>query len=232
MLTEIINNKPTDLDYAYVFYILSLFEEEEQKTRKKVKDILKESQKENFNLSISHTVDNLNNLGITYEPISLDYNKIKTKNMDGLVDKQFNKLTKDIKDQILNALNTGDMNGLTNILETKLKTEKKTQSTLNRLMRISRTENTKARSEANIKIQQELALQGIEVKRVWVHTLYNSNNVISDNYEPRQDHLMLNGVVEDRSGYFHTSNGDTRGPGMFGIPEEDINCRCDTEFKL
>lgn len=232
MLTEIINNKPTDLDYAYVFYILSLFEEEEQKTRKKVKDILKESQKENFNLSISHTVDNLNDLGITYEPITLDYNKIKTKNMDSLVDKQFNKLTKDIKDQILNALNTGDMNGLTNILETKLKTEKKTQSTLNRLMRISRTENTKARSEANIKIQQELALQGIEVKRVWVHTLYNSNNVIADNYEPRQDHLMLNGVVEDRSGYFHTSNGDTRGPGMFGIPEEDINCRCDTEFKL
>lgn len=232
MLTEIINNKPTDLDYAYVFYILSLFEEEEQKTRKKVKDILKESQKENFNLSISHTVDNLNDLGITYEPISLDYSKIKTKNMDSLVDKQFNKLTKDIKDQILNALNTGDMNGLINILETKLKTEKKTQSTLNRLMRISRTENTKARSEANIKIQQELALQGIEVKRVWVHTLYNSNNVIADNYEPRQDHLMLNGVVEDRSGYFHTSNGDTRGPGMFGIPEEDINCRCDTEFKL
>ena len=43
---------------------------------------------------------------------------------------------------------------------------------------------------------------------------------------------MMHGQVEDDSGYFHGVIADTKAPGMFGLPEEDINCRCDVEFIL
>ena len=62
MITELTKNKPNSLDYAYVFYLLSLFEEEELKTRKKVKKIMRYSQRENFNLSVNDAIENLDHL--------------------------------------------------------------------------------------------------------------------------------------------------------------------------
>ena len=160
------------------------------------------------------------------------FKNYQSKKIDKLVDKQFAKLDKKIKSQILNSLNTKDIQGVINLLETTLKNEKKSQSIVNSLMRVFRTENTKMRSQLKLDLQSELINQGIKVKRRWVHTLYNPTNVILDNYTPREEHLMMNGQVEDNSGYFHGVNADTKAPGMFGLPEEDINCRCDVEFIL
>ena len=62
--------------------------------------------------------------------------------------------------------------------------------------------------------------------------MYNPTNVILDGYTPREEHLYMNGQVEDDRGYFHGYEMDTKAPGMWGVPEEDINCRCDVEFVL
>ena len=99
-------------------------------------------------------------------------------------------------------------------------------------MRVYRTENTLMKSNMKIDIQEELRKLGINVRRRWLHTLSNASIVLDENYKPRQDHMDLNGVYEDRNGYFHTSLGSAKGPGLFGIPEEDINCRCDVDFTL
>lgn len=234
LITEMTNNEPTVIDYVYIYWLLEFFEKEEIKARKSIKEILKTAEKGNYSLCLKYTQKNLEEIGVAgkMRPISLNYNLYKSKRIDRLVDKQFDKFTKQVKNQILNGLNTGDVNRVKELFETSLKNEKKSYSTISRLMRISRTENTQMRSKVKLDIQTELEKQGIEVKRRWVHTLYNPNAIITDTYEPRLDHLALNGVLEDDRGYFHTPLGSSKAPGMFGIAQEDINCRCDIDFVL
>lgn len=234
LLTEIANNEPELVDYVYIYWLLEIFEKEEIKARKNIKDILKTAQKGNYELSLRYTDKNLREIGVAdkMRPISLNYNKYSSKRMERLIDKQMNKFSQTVKNQILNGLNTGNINSVKELFESAIKNEKKSYSTVSRLMRISRTENTQMRSQVKLDIQKELANQGIEVKRRWVHTLYNPTAIITDEYEPRLDHLALHGVVEDSNGLFHTPLGSAKAPGMFGIAQEDINCRCDVDFVL
>lgn len=234
LITEMTNNEPEFVDYVYIYWLLEFFEKEEIKARKSIKEILKTAQKGNYDLCLEHTTKNLEEIGVAgkMRPISLNYNQYKSKRMERLIDKQFDRFSKTVKNQILNGLNTGDVNRVKELFETSLKNEKKSYSTISRLMRISRTENTQMRSKVKLDIQSELAKQGIEVKRRWIHTLYNPTAIITDEYEPRLDHLALNGTLEDNKGYFHTPLGSAKAPGMFGIPQEDINCRCDIDFVL
>ena len=182
-------------------------------------------------MEVDFTNRNLKEIGVS-KSISPNFKKHKSKKIDKLVDKTFSKMDKQIKSQILNSLNTKNVNEVVNLLETYLKNQKKSNSLVSSFMRIFRTESTKMRSEFKLEAQKELEELGIKVKRRWVHTLYNPSNVILDNYTPREDHLMMNGQLEDNAGYFHSPNHDTKAPGMFGLPEEDINCRCDVDFVL
>ena len=198
------------------------------------KIIINSSHEENYLLALEFTNKNLRDIGVTekMQPIGLQFNKYKSKKTDTLIDKQMGNFSQRVKNQILNGLNTGDVKEIKQHFEKLLKQEKKTNSTISRLMRISRTENTLMRSKVKLDIQSELAKQGIEVKRKWVHTLYNPLAVITDEYEPRLDHMALHGQLEDDNGYFHTPLGKAKAPCMFGIPQEDINCRCDVDFVL
>lgn len=231
LITELINREPEVLDYVFVYEMITLWEEEQDKVKPRIKKLIQEEHKKNFALEVDYTSDNLKHIGVD-KTLTPDFKKYKSKKIDKLVDRNFNKLDKKVKSQILNALNTKDIQGVIDLLETTLKNEKKSQSLVNSLMRVFRTESTQMRSQLKLDLQSELAEQGIKVKRRWVHTLYNPSNVILDNYTPREEHLMMNGQVEDDSGYFHGVNADTKAPGMFGLPEEDINCRCDVEFIL
>lgn len=48
----------------------------------------------------------------------------------------------------------------------------------------------------------------------------------------RDTHSWLQGTTVPIDGYFYSYNGgQTLFPGQWGIPEEDINCRCELEFK-
>ena len=231
LITELINREPEVLDYVFVYEMITLWEEEQDKVKPRIKKLIQEEHKKNFALEVDYTSDNLKNIGVD-KTLTPDFKKYKSKKIDKLVDKNFAKLDKQVKSQIFNALNTKDIQGAVDLLETTLKNEKKSQSLVNSLMRVFRTESTQMRSQLKLDLQSELAEQGIKVKRRWVHTLYNPSNVILDNYTPREEHLMMHEQVEDDSGYFHGVNADTKAPGMFGLPEEDINCRCDVEFIL
>lgn len=239
LITELIktteNREVDGIEMAYIYEMLELLEDETDKFKKEIKDEIKSAHKDNYDLEIDYTTQNLKDIGVDADltnKLQTKYKDVKSKKIDKLVDKQINKLTKEIKSQLLNMVNTQDINEVTNLLETYLEKEKSSQSLVNKLMRIYRTESTEMRSETKLEIQRELKELGIPVKRRWVHTLYVASNVVGDNYTPREDHLMLNGVEEDDAGYFHTSKADGIAPGMFGLPEEDINCRCDVEFVL
>jgi hypothetical protein len=53
---------------------------------------------------------------------------------------------------------------------------------------------------------------------------------IMETGSPREEHVQSNGLRENSQGYFSINGYLTKGPGLFGIPSEDINCRCDTEI--
>lgn len=88
-------------------------------------------------------------------------------------------------------------------------------------LRIFRTEYTRTRTQAKLDAINEIKKNGYIVTRHWLYT-----------YEakvPRPSHLASDGLAENKDGYFIIDGYETKGPGLFGIASEDINCRCDTE---
>lgn len=90
-----------------------------------------------------------------------------------------------------------------------------------RIGSIYRTELTRTRTLAKISAQDELS-QRFNVEKRWKYTW--------EARQPRLHHVASNGKKADEDGFFNIEGMETPGPGLFGIPSEDINCRCDTEI--
>lgn len=87
-----------------------------------------------------------------------------------------------------------------------------------------RTEYTRVRTEVKLNIESQYLSQGYDVKKSWLYT-YESNLA-------RQSHLDHDGSVANKDGIFHVHGKPTRGPGLFGDPSEDMNCRCDINLVI
>ncbi|MBN8545794.1 MAG: hypothetical protein J0L60_06640 [Ignavibacteria bacterium] len=106
--------------------------------------------------------------------------------------------------------------------------EKSTEMSANKTIRIVRTEGHRAQS-----VGRKLAVDnvegaadrlGIKIKRVWVAT--------SDD-RTRDSHKAMDGKEADDDGLFTLPSGvRTEGPGMSGVAEEDINCRCTVRVEV
>jgi len=83
--------------------------------------------------------------------------------------------------------------------------------------RVVWTESHRVKEQAQLESHEKLKEKGLEAKRMWVATLDDRT---------RDTHRELDGKYEDRKGLFHIRGLSTPAPGMFGIAEEDINCRC------
>jgi len=98
---------------------------------------------------------------------------------------------------------------------------------INQAMKIARTEGHRAVSQATIdnydsseKVLDDL---GYKHKRVWIT---GGSNI-------RDSHSALNGVSADKNNQWTFGSGaKTSGPGMSGIAEEDINCKCSTILEI
>lgn len=60
-------------------------------------------------------------------------------------------------------------------------------------------------------------------------TLYKRWDATMDDVT-RETHRLLNGQLKMLDEEFTTVNGSATAPGLFGIPQEDINCRCILTF--
>lgn len=87
----------------------------------------------------------------------------------------------------------------------------------NQALRIMRTESLRARSKAALEVTQQSIDMGLDVRKRWMSTL---------DFRTRPDHQKLDGQLADKNGYFHVSGYKAQAPRMFGVPSEDINCRC------
>lgn len=83
--------------------------------------------------------------------------------------------------------------------------------------RVVRTENGRARTMATLESDKQLRKAGISVNKYWLATLDS---------RVRASHAALDGRKADEDGYFHSGGHKAKGPRMFGVPSEDINCRC------
>jgi hypothetical protein len=106
--------------------------------------------------------------------------------------------------------------------------EKSTEMSANKTIRIVRTEGHRAQSVgrklAVDKVEGASDRLGIKIKRVWVAT--------SDD-RTRDSHKAMDGKEADDDGLFTLPSGvRTDGPGMSGVAEEDINCRCTVRVEV
>ena len=86
-----------------------------------------------------------------------------------------------------------------------------------RIMRIVRTEAHRNYSQGHLDLYDRLEGLGIDARKQWVATL---------DIRTRDTHGHLDGTFSDDRGLFRSGGGSAEGPGLFGIPSEDINCRC------
>ncbi len=106
--------------------------------------------------------------------------------------------------------------------------EKTTEMSANKTIRIVRTEGHRAqsigRNLALDKVEGAADRLGLKMKRIWVAT--------SDD-RTRDSHKAMDGKEADEDGLFTLPSGvRTEGPGMSGVAEEDINCRCTVRVEV
>lgn len=94
-----------------------------------------------------------------------------------------------------------------------------TEANYRQALRIARTEGGRVRSTTTQKGYEEAKKKGVDLKKQWMATL---------DVKTRQDHSQLDGQVRDIDEPFEVNGYEGQGPRMFGVAEEDINCRCTT----
>ncbi|QDK70336.1 phage minor head protein [Lactococcus protaetiae] len=84
---------------------------------------------------------------------------------------------------------------------------------------IARTEGGRIRSNTTQQGYEEARAKGVDLQKQWMATL---------DVRTRQDHSQLDGQIRDIDEPFEVNGYEGQGPRLFGIAEEDINCRCTT----
>lgn len=105
----------------------------------------------------------------------------------------------------------------------------KTGINASKVIRIVRTEGHRVRSAGSLlaydKTQSAADRLGLKTVKVWIATLDNRT---------RDSHAEMDGKEANEDGIFSLPSGaTTEAPGLSGVAEEDINCRCTTimQFK-
>lgn len=228
ILGQALLSNPDEIDYLFIWWLLSLTTHEIDKTVSKVEEEMKAESESDFDLNKKYIKNNLEELGIDADLDFLTYDSVKSPRLNELIKHNYDKSKRGIENIVKSAKSIDDIQ---NYLSTLVKKNKQANSITSNLMRVFRTERTRMSSRMWLKTKEELSKRGIYVKVMWIHTLSNPSIMVGSNYHPRDDHMELNGTVEDSNGEFQLSSGvTTKGPGVSGIPSEDINCRCTLAF--
>ena len=99
-----------------------------------------------------------------------------------------------------------------------------TEANYRQALRIARTEGGQVQSAAKQTYYEEAKKKGIQMKKRWMSTL---------DKKTRHTHQALDGQLREIDEDFTAPSGATgKGPRLFGVAKEDINCRCTTVQEL
>lgn len=88
---------------------------------------------------------------------------------------------------------------------------------LNNAMRIARTEGHRINIKSSMDAQKRAKEKGADIVKQWDASLDSKT---------RPHHRELDGQIRELDEDFTYSGGSVSAPSYFGIPSEDINCRC------
>jgi SPP1 gp7 family putative phage head morphogenesis protein len=84
-------------------------------------------------------------------------------------------------------------------------------------IRVIRTETTRAYTQGQLQTFADAEAAGVEMRKVWIAALDDRT---------REAHADLDGEFADKDGLFQYGDMTAEGPGLWGDPAMDINCRC------
>ncbi|OEH86244.1 hypothetical protein BHU72_11970 [Desulfuribacillus stibiiarsenatis] len=90
-------------------------------------------------------------------------------------------------------------------------------------MRVVQTEAHRVQQQGRLDPLDKFEEKGIKLAKVWVATLDDRT---------RDSHQDLDGQHADKDGFFELNGMTAEAPGMFGVAEEDINCRCTFRIEI
>ncbi len=91
-------------------------------------------------------------------------------------------------------------------------------------LRIARTETHRCQQQGRLDAYEHADEQGVEMEKAWLSTVDSVT---------RDDHQDLDGQTVGMDEDFTLPSGETASaPGMFGVPEQDINCRCSVRAQI
>lgn len=92
------------------------------------------------------------------------------------------------------------------------------------VMRIARTEMHRAQTQGRLAGFETAENAGLLTRRIWTSTL---------DADTRPNHQDMDGVAADEDGVFTLPDGSQgEGPGLIGVPEHDIHCRCTVRLEI
>ena len=124
------------------------------------------------------------------------------------------KLTDNVTQNIITGLFEGK-----SYAEIARRVNEETEASYKQALRIARTEAGRTQSTTTQKGYIEAKKQGIDIQKRWLATL---------DKKTRHDHRELDGQTVEVDGKFSIRGHTAKGPRLFGVASEDVNCRCTT----
>lgn len=172
-----------------------------------------------------YAIESAENIQLDFGMLPERYiNELVTKKVDG---KNFStrlyQYRKELADRTTTALLSAAANG-----EGYRKVAKQigelTEANYKQALRIARTEGGRVQSTAKQKAYEEAEAIGVELEKQWMSTL---------DKKTRSSHQSLDGQTVGVDDDFVSENGHkAKGPRLFNVASEDINCRCTTITKV
>lgn len=190
------------------------------KTTQSVTDYARDELQLGYN-GVWYAIEGAENVQLDFGMLPERYiNELVTKKVDG---KNFStrlyQYRKELADRTTTALLSAAANG-----EGYRKVAKQigelTEANYKQALRIARTEGGRVQSTAKQKAYEEAEAIGVELEKQWMSTL---------DKKTRSSHQSLDGQVVGVDDDFISENGHkAKGPRLFNVASEDINCRCTT----
>lgn len=122
------------------------------------------------------------------------------------------KLKKDIRSELSRGIVTSS--GY-DVIATNISLRSKIN--LSNASRIARTEGHRVQNQAALDAMTDAKDEGADIVKQWDSTLDGNT---------RESHKILDGQIRETDDYFEVNGHRSKIPGGFGVPGEDINCRC------
>ncbi|MDQ8673500.1 phage head morphogenesis protein [Enterococcus faecalis] len=167
-----------------------------------------------------YTLEQSQNVALSMPLINHDYimNLVNAPVAGKRLSKRLYKYRDELAQNVTNNIITGLFEGKS-YAEIARRINEETEASYKQALRIARTEAGRTQSTTTQKGYEEAKELGINIKKKWLATI---------DKHTRRTHQELDGKEVDVDEEFTIRGHSAKGPRMFGVASEDVNCRCTT----